>query len=125
MEDHRDDVVVIAAGYHDEMLAFLDAYPGLGSRFSQHVGFEDYTPDQLVTIVEQHAAQAGYELDPGARAGLLAYFTGAPRGRSFGNGRFARRTLDAMITRQAGRISRLPAPTRDELRLLLPGDLQP
>jgi hypothetical protein len=57
------------------------------------------------------------------RTALLAHFAAASQGRSFGNGRLARQTLDAMITRQAGRLSLLADPTMDELRLLVPGDL--
>ncbi|MFD0598239.1 AAA family ATPase [Catellatospora coxensis] len=112
MEDHRDDVVVIAAGYDAEMAAFVQAYPGLGSRFAHTVHFADYTPTQLVTILEQHAAASGYELTMDARAALLEHFTGMPREHGSGNGRLARLTLDQMIVRQSGRISKIAAPAR-------------
>jgi SpoVK/Ycf46/Vps4 family AAA+-type ATPase/nitrous oxidase accessory protein NosD len=123
MEDSRDDVVVIAAGYADEMQEFLDAFPGLASRFSQNVEFENYEPEELLTIVEHHASVAGYELSLDCRSAVLDYFGAIPRGKTFGNGRFARQVLDSMITRQAGRLSRNAAPTRDDLRTLVPDDL--
>ncbi|MEV0458322.1 right-handed parallel beta-helix repeat-containing protein [Catellatospora methionotrophica] len=123
MEDHRDDVVVIAAGYDEEMAAFLRAYPGLGSRFAHTVHFADYTPAQLVTIVEQHASAFGYELMLETRAALLKHFTAMPREHGFGNGRLARQVLDKMIVRQSGRLGKLAEPTREELVTLLPPDI--
>ena len=89
MEDHRDDVVVIAAGYEAEMQRFLAANSGLSSRFSHRVRFADYTTDELVTIASPHAA-AGYEFSGSAVAALRRHFAAAPRGASFGNGRYAR-----------------------------------
>ncbi len=122
MEDHRDEVVVIAAGYTDDMARFLAANVGLASRFSHRVEFENYQPDELLTIVGQHAGAGGYELPTETRAALLALFQAVPRGRAFGNGRYARQVLDEMITRQAGRLAALAAPTLDDLRQLLPVD---
>jgi SpoVK/Ycf46/Vps4 family AAA+-type ATPase len=123
MEDHRDEVVVIAAGYADEMAAFLAANPGLASRFSRYVMFNDYTPDELVTIFAYHAATAGYECPPQTLAALADHFTKAPRGRSFGNGRYARQVLEDAITRQAGRLRGIAAPSEADLRRLIPGDI--
>ena len=123
MEDHRDEVVVIAAGYSGEMDRFLAVNPGLASRFSHRVEFENYQPDELLTIVEQHAAAGGYDCAPETRTALLAHFRAVPRGEAFGNGRYARQMLDAMVTRQAGRLSTLAAATTQDLRLLLPADL--
>jgi SpoVK/Ycf46/Vps4 family AAA+-type ATPase len=123
MEDHRDDVVVIAAGYPQEMKQFLDGYPGLGSRFSRTVHFVDYTPEEMVTILEQHAQTSGYELTMDTQAAVLELFATATAFERSGNGRFARKVLDSLITRQAGRVSRLPDPSLEDLQLLLPGDL--
>ncbi|CAM5469324.1 hypothetical protein SCALM49S_03690 [Streptomyces californicus] len=64
MEDHRDEVVVIAAGYTAEMDRFLASNPGLDSRFPRRVEFPDYSSDELVTIVSTHAADNGYECAP-------------------------------------------------------------
>ncbi len=123
MEDHRDDVVVIAAGYTDEMVSFLATNPGLASRFSSRIEFDNYDPDELVTIVRQHAESAGYTCGPKTLAALQRHFAGVERDRSFGNGRYARQVLDGMIRRQAGRIATVTAPTRDDLTVLIPGDL--
>jgi SpoVK/Ycf46/Vps4 family AAA+-type ATPase len=122
MEDHRDEVVVIVAGYTDEMARFLAANVGLASRFSHRVEFENYQPDELVTIVGRHATAGGYELPDDTSAALLAHFQAVPRGRAFGNGRYARQVLEEMITRQAGRLARISAPSLDDLRRLLPVD---
>jgi SpoVK/Ycf46/Vps4 family AAA+-type ATPase len=122
MEDHRDEVVVIAAGYTQEMARFSAANPGLSSRFSRTVMFEDYTSDELVTIFCQHAASAGYECPDDTLAIVRAHFDRAPRGGSFGNGRYARKILEEVITRQAGRLRGMIAPTEADLRTLTPVD---
>jgi len=123
MEDHRDEVVVIAAGYAQEMSGFLAANPGLASRFSRYVMFDNYTPDELVTIFALHAAAGGYECPSETLAVLADHFTHVPRGRSFGNGRYARQVLEDAVTRQAGRLRRLGAPTEADMRLLIPEDI--
>ncbi|MEV5384460.1 right-handed parallel beta-helix repeat-containing protein [Streptomyces sp. NPDC052721] len=123
MEDHRDEVVVIVAGYTEEMDDFLASNPGLASRFSRRVEFGNYSSDELVTIVRQHAAAASYDCAPGTASALRRYFDSLPRDRTFGNGRLARRILEGMITRQAGRLSAVSAPSLEELRTLLPEDL--
>ncbi|MFD9358103.1 right-handed parallel beta-helix repeat-containing protein [Streptomyces sp. NPDC060031] len=125
MEDHRDEVVVIAAGYTEEMDRFLASNPGLASRFTRHVEFEDYSSQELVTIVRDHALAQGYECGPGTEAALLELFDAVPRGRSFGNARLARQTVEAMMTRQAGRVAALAAPDVDDLRMLLVQDIPP
>ena len=122
MEDHRDEVVVIAAGYTQEMARFLAANPGLLSRFSRTVMFEDYTSDELVTIFCQHAASAGYECPDETLAIVGAHFDQVPRDKSFGNGRYARKVLEEVITRQAGRLRGMLSPTEADLRTLTPDD---
>ncbi|MEV5542565.1 right-handed parallel beta-helix repeat-containing protein [Saccharopolyspora shandongensis] len=123
MEDHRDEVVVIVAGYPAEMQDFLDSNPGLGSRFSRHVQFENYTASELVSIFERTAETNGYECDEVVRAALLDHFEQVPRDRNFGNARYARQLLESTMTRQAGRISSLQSPTLEDLRNLQPSDL--
>ncbi|MGW3043763.1 right-handed parallel beta-helix repeat-containing protein [Kitasatospora sp. NPDC001159] len=125
MEDHRDEVVVIVAGYEDEMRGFLASNPGLASRFSRQIEFEHYTDEELVTIVDLHAQKAGYVLAPDTVDALTGAFAAMPRDRTFGNGRTARQTLEGMITRQAGRLSRLDVSDLAELSLLLPQDVAP
>ncbi|MBO4209042.1 right-handed parallel beta-helix repeat-containing protein [Micromonospora echinofusca] len=124
MEDHRDEVVVIAAGYQAEMAGFLAANPGLASRFARPIEFENYTPDELVVIFNQHAEAAGYICAPATLAALARHFHTVERGRDFGNGRYARQVLDRMITKQAGRTMSMSAPTTENLTSLLPQDLE-
>ncbi|MFI2710477.1 AAA family ATPase [Micromonospora sp. NPDC018662] len=104
MEDHRDEVVVIVAGYEREMVAFLAANAGLQSRFTRHIHFAHYTPDELVAIFQSLAAASGYECPLETLDALRAHFTAVPKGPSFGNGRYARQLLDEAVTRQAGRL---------------------
>ncbi|GAB2614771.1 right-handed parallel beta-helix repeat-containing protein [Streptomyces capparidis] len=125
MEDHRDAVVVIVAGYTAEMQRFLSANPGVASRFSRTITFADYTPEELLEIVEQQAEEQQYRLAEGAGEALLKHFTALPKGPSFGNGRTARQTFDAMVERHAGRIAQLEDPSHEELQLLFPEDLPP
>jgi len=123
MEDHRDEVVVIAAGYTQQMVGFLAANPGLSSRFSRTVMFENYTADELVTIFCQHAAMSGYECPDETLAIIRHHFDLVPRDKSFGNGRYARKVLEAVIARQAGRTRLVAAPTENDLRTLTPDDV--
>ncbi|MER5891079.1 right-handed parallel beta-helix repeat-containing protein [Streptomyces sp. NPDC001941] len=125
MEDHRDEVVVIVAGYTDEMERFLASNPGLSSRFPRRIAFADYSSDELVTIVRAQAAGMGYECGPGTGPLLKEYFDTLPRDRTFGNARLARQVVESMVTRQAGRLSAVAAPSVDDLRALLPADLAP
>ncbi|MFD3641966.1 right-handed parallel beta-helix repeat-containing protein [Streptomyces griseus] len=123
MEDHRDEVVVIVAGYTDEMERFLASNPGLSSRFPRRISFPDYSSEELVTIVRAQAAAMGYECGPGTGPLLKEHFDAVPRDRSFGNARLARQVVESMVTRQAGRLSSLAAPTLEDLRVLLPADV--
>ncbi|GAA1827103.1 AAA family ATPase [Actinomadura chokoriensis] len=105
MEEHRGDLVVIVAGYDAEMERFLDANPGLKSRFPKRLRFPDYTDDELVTIFEYMAAEAGFALAPGVLDALRERVAAHPRGASFGNARLVRNLLEASISRQAQRIT--------------------
>ncbi|MFJ3923116.1 right-handed parallel beta-helix repeat-containing protein [Streptomyces sp. NPDC090022] len=123
MEDHRDAVVVIVAGYTAEMERFLTVNPGVASRFSRTITFGDYGPEELLRIVGQQAEEHEYRLGEGTPEALLAYFTQLPKGPAFGNGRTARQTFEAMVERHAGRVAQLSEPSTDELTLLFPADL--
>ncbi|MEU3106589.1 right-handed parallel beta-helix repeat-containing protein [Streptomyces albidoflavus] len=123
MEDHREAVVVIVAGYTTEMERFLSVNPGVASRFSRTITFSDYDPDELLRIVEQQADEHEYRLGPGTGEALHKYFTALPKGPAFGNGRTARQTFEAMVERHAGRVAQLSAPGTEELTLLYPEDL--
>ena len=123
MEDHRDDIVVIAAGYSHEMQGLLSSNPGLASRFTRTIQFDDYSIDELVTIVRQHARASGYECREDTAAALRDLVADAPREETAGNARYARQILMKMITRQAGRIARIATPDLSDLRTLTPEDV--
>ncbi|MFG3496376.1 right-handed parallel beta-helix repeat-containing protein [Streptomyces sp. NPDC047928] len=123
MEDHRDAVVVIVAGYTAEMERFLTVNPGVASRFSRTITFHDYGPDELLRIVRQQAEEHEYRLGDGTAEALLKYFTELPKGPAFGNGRTARQTFESMVERHAGRVSELTDVSTDDLTLLYPDDL--
>ncbi|MER5962096.1 right-handed parallel beta-helix repeat-containing protein [Streptomyces sp. NPDC002057] len=123
MEDHRDAVVVIVAGYTAEMERFLTVNPGVASRFSRTITFGDYEPDELLRIVGQQTDEHEYRLAPGTDEALLTYFTKLPKGPAFGNGRTARQTFESMVERHAGRVAALAEASTDELTLLYPEDL--
>ena len=124
MEDHRDQVVVIAAGYTDEMEVFLDANPGLRSRFSRTIEFPPYSPDELTRIVRLHAEQNHYRLTEQADALLTAHFEEESAAGKPGNAREARTIFESMLERQAERLAELDAPTAAQLTELTPSDLQ-
>jgi SpoVK/Ycf46/Vps4 family AAA+-type ATPase len=124
MEDHRDQVAVIVAGYTDEMKDFLNANAGLASRFAKTLEFENYAPDELVLIVSRIAHNDDYLLGPGLADALLEWFANIKRDRNFGNAREARRLLELMRKAQSGRLRSLGRmPTRDDLRELVLDDL--
>lgn len=122
MEDRRDDLVVIVAGYPAPMEAFIDANPGLASRFRTTIEFEDYSDDELVEILVKLAWGADYELLPEATERFREVLGRTPRGSSFGNGRFARNALEAAIGAHAWRLREVDAPSLDQLRQLVARD---
>ncbi|MEV6348669.1 right-handed parallel beta-helix repeat-containing protein [Actinoplanes sp. NPDC051851] len=123
MEEHRDEVVVIAAGYPQDMGRLIESNPGLSSRFTRVLSFEDYTSAELVAIVAAHAEQHQYRLGPETEAALLTYFDQVERTEHFGNGRTARQMFQRMTELQAGRVAGLAEPTTDDLTLLSREDL--
>ncbi|WP_327683174.1 right-handed parallel beta-helix repeat-containing protein [Kitasatospora sp. NBC_00458] len=123
MEDHRDEVVVIVAGYTAEMERFLSANPGVSSRFSRTVGFPDYSADELLQIARAQCAEHEYALPDDTASALLAHFATIERGPNFGNGRTARQVFETMVERHAMRVAQLADPSTEELQLLVPADL--
>ena len=123
MEDHRDEVVVIVAGYTTEMERFLASNPGVASRFSRTVTFQDYSAAELVEITRRQASEQEYELSEATVTALLEHFALLPKGPSFGNGRTARQVFETMVERHAVRLAQLVEVTTEELQLLLPEDL--
>ena len=123
MEDRRDDLVVIVAGYPLPMAEFVAQNPGLASRFRTTIEFDDYTDDELADILTGLADNADYELTEDATQRFREILAGTPRDSSFGNGRFARNLLEAAIGRHAWRLRDVETPTTEQLRQLLPDDL--
>lgn len=123
MEDHRDDLVVIVAGYPRPMATFLATNPGLESRFSTTVDFADYSDAELREIFERSARHADFEPTPATLERFEEIASLQIRDEGFGNGRYARNVLDQAIVRHAWRLRDVEQPTVDQLRLLLPEDL--
>ena len=123
MEDHRDELVVILAGYSREMAAFLTANSGLASRFPNKIEFPDYTADELLQITRILAKNKGYRLNDGCTGPLRDYYARwqAADARTAGNGRLARNTLEKAIFRQSRRLVSDPDGLLD---LILPEDLE-
>jgi hypothetical protein len=123
MEDHRDELVVIVAGYPGPMAEFIDANPGLASRFRLSLTFDDYTDDQLVQIFTKITSEADFSPAPEAIQLLRQILTLTPRDTGFGNARFVRNLFEAAVVRQAWRLRTVADPTVEELRELTPDDL--
>ena len=123
MEDHRDELVVILAGYTKEMEIFLTANSGLASRFPNKIEFPDYTAEELLQITHVQARNKGYRLAESCTQPLLGYYARwqAADARTAGNGRLARNTLEKAIFHQSRRLVAEPAAALD---LILPSDLE-
>jgi Holliday junction resolvasome RuvABC ATP-dependent DNA helicase subunit len=124
MEDHRKDLVVIAAGYRDRMKEFIESNPGLRSRFTRFIDFPDYTPEELTTIFLRLAEEEGYTLGGGVVEVVKQRLTDAynTRGENFGNGRLVRNLFEQTLTSQANRLANA-SPSREELCTIIETDL--
>jgi stage V sporulation protein K len=109
MEDYRDKLVVVVAGYPEEMKGFINSNPGLKSRFNRYFYFDHYTPDELLAIFDIFAKNVEIKLAEGSRDKLLNLFKECydKRDRSFGNGRFVRNVFELVMERQANRIAKI------------------
>ncbi len=123
VEDRRDRIVVIMAGYPDEMAQLVAANPGLRSRFPKTIHFPDYDTDELMAIFDMRCRQGGYETTHEARALVRAHLDGTERDKGFGNGRVARNLFEEAVARQASRIVSIEDPTDDQLRTLEAEDI--
>ena len=126
MEDHRDDLIVIAAGYTELMGRFLHANPGLESRFNKYFYFEDYNGAQLLAIFQSMCAKNGYTLDDKATEYAKSYFKTLyeERDENFGNARDVRNVFERAVARQSDRVAALEKPGKEELMALTVADLQ-
>lgn len=124
MEDHREDLVVIVAGYKGEMTRFIDSNPGLKSRFARSVHFEDYSPSELAEIFKVKCEQHGYLFSSKtleAVQHLVKQFEHEIGG--LGNGRFVRNIFDRCVAIQCNRLAALTKPSKKDLRTFLPSDI--
>jgi hypothetical protein len=123
MEDHRDELVLIVAGYPEEMATFIDSNPGLSSRFRTTITFPDYTDDELLAIFASLCKDADFSPAADCEGVLRTMLHGVIRDREFGNARFIRNLFEAAVVRQAWRLRSVEAPTVDQLRTLEVADL--
>ena len=112
IEDHRDDLVVIAAGYPAEMHEFIESNPGLRSRFPRTIHFPDYTDDELVAIFTSMGTRASYQPTEDAVVALRALLAAQPRDQGFGNARFVRNVFERAVANQASRLVTADEPDR-------------
>jgi hypothetical protein len=123
MEDHRDDLAVVVAGYPTEMSELINTNPGLDSRFSKTLEFPDYTNEELVAIFELISNKQEYHLDNDARLRLIEVIGAEPRGHGFDNARFTRNVFEHAVSLQAVRLAEIETPTKVQLTTLLSVDV--
>ena len=123
MEDHRDELVVIVAGYPAEMAGFLQTNPGFASRFARTLAFPDYDTDELLAIFDLFTRRAGAIVEPAARQKVAGYLAQLPRDRTFANGRTVRNLFERLLAAQASRLNAADRPTDHDLRTLAEGDV--
>ena len=126
MEDDRDKLVVIIAGYTNEMKRFIDSNPGLQSRFNRYINFPDYTSAELTDIFKMYMKKNQYTLAPDAEAYLKERFDDvvAHKDRNFGNARFARNVFEKSIQQQANRLAGQTNLTKKQLTELTLDDIK-
>ena len=125
MEDYRDRLIVILAGYTENMKAFIASNPGLQSRFNRYIEFPDYSPEEMLQIFESNMNRYDYRFSGEARQHLLQYFENeaARKDASFGNGRLVRNVFEKTLERQANRLAREVNLTIDKLSQIRIEDL--
>ena len=125
MEDHRDDLIVIVAGYTDEMERFIHSNPGLESRFNRFLHFPDYTVDEMLRIFEMQCKKGCYTLEAEA-AGLVRDFIKEENTDpvSFGNARGVRNIFEQILVNQANRLAAMEHVTREDLMSITPADVR-
>lgn len=125
MEDNREDLVIIVAGYTELMEEFIESNPGLRSRFNKYLHFDDYNTDEMFKIFESQCTKSCYHLDKDADTALKAYFQlCAFRAGSFGNARGVRNTFEKILTAQANRLAAMQDITKDDLMCIKKEDVR-
>ncbi|KAB8331983.1 AAA family ATPase [Scytonema tolypothrichoides VB-61278] len=125
MEDYRDRLVVIVAGYSEDMSRFIDANPGLQSRFNKYFYFENYKPNELLNIFEKICKQNHFKLTEKSKQVLLNKFTElyTNRNNKFGNGRLVRNIFEKTIERQANRLVKICGLSKEMMMTIMPEDI--
>lgn len=125
MEDYRDRIAIIAAGYVDEMDAFINKNPGLKSRFTTQIDFPDYSAEELFAIFKIICKKSGYVIEQKAEDNVISLINDAilSKTKAFGNGRFVRNLFESTLRKQALRLVELPELTRDDLIIIKEEDL--
>lgn len=123
MEDYRDDLVVIVAGYVNEMKKFINMNPGLRSRFNKYIDFEDYSAEEMLDIFTLQCDKAQFILSKEAEQSILEYFAQCQDDPTFGNARGVRNFFDKTVMRQATRILQVPNPSELEFRSITAEDI--
>lgn len=125
VEDRRDRIVVIMAGYPDEMEQLVAANPGLRSRFPKTIHFPDYSTDELIEIFRMRCDKGGYRPTDAAIDAVRVHLDAATRDKGFGNGRVSRNLFEAAVARQASRIVEIDDPSDQDLTTLEADDIPP
>lgn len=125
MEDDRDRLVVILAGYTDEIRAFINSNPGLQSRFNRYIQFDDYSSEDLVDIFKLNMRKSNYRIKRDAFEKLKTFFGDAVenKDKNFGNGRFVRNTFERVVQNQADRLAHQSTITSDDLSIITLEDI--
>ncbi len=123
MEDHRDDLAIVAAGYTAEMVDFIDANPGLKSRFTRTISFPDYSDHELVAIFLALGEKSQYVCSDDALGRVRHFVSVEPRTRGFGNARFVRNLFETAVAHQAQRVAPLSDPFDEQLTTLTAADI--
>lgn len=126
MEDDRDSLVVIIAGYPDEMRRFIESNPGLESRFNRYISFKDYTADELYDIMQMYLKKNEYKLSRSAAeyAKERLEYAVDHKDRNFGNARFVRNVFEKTVQTQANRVSKIKNPSANDLTMIEQEDLE-
>jgi AAA lid domain len=123
MEDNRHRLVVIVAGYPDKMLKFIESIPGLKSRFTKTIHFEDYSADEMLQLFTQYAISSDFKLDAEARQALFTHFKIKQGDTGYGNARGVRNDFEASVVRHSDRFAAIRVPSTEDLSILLKEDV--